>query len=97
MPQILGRFSKQPDEVLDYDVQFMDWFENRDDAYASHTTAVDDAGITVVSSTQVSGTDTIRVVLSGGTNNASYKVTVRLTTTAGIVKEADFIVKVKAV
>lgn len=96
MPQILGRFTKQPAEVLDYDVQFSDWFENREDTYVSHTTEVED-GITMVSSELLPGTTTIRVILSGGTNNASYQVTVLLTTSSGVVKEADFIVKVKAI
>ncbi len=41
--------------------------------------------------------EVVTVVLSGGTDGASYKVTVLLTTSDGIVKEADFIVRIKAV
>ena len=94
MASILGRFVKQPDEVLDYDVDYTDWFTNRTDA-ASTFTAVAEPGIVVDSSARTG--NVVKVVLSGGTANAQYKVTVKLTTSTGIVKEADFIVKVKAV
>ncbi len=96
MPTIIGRDTKQPDEVLDYDVDFTDWFANREDVYSSFT-ATADTGITVVSSAKLAGVNKIRVVLSGGANGSQYKVTVLLTTSSGVVKEADFIVKIKAV
>lgn len=94
MASILGRFVKQPDEVLDYDVDYTDWFTNRDDVPSSYV-AVAETGIVIDSSARTD--NVVKVVLSGGTAGRSYKVTVRLTTDTGIVKEADFIVKVKAV
>lgn len=94
MPSILGKFSKQPDEILDYDVDYSDWFSSRADTPASHS-VVAEAGITKVSDALTGST--VRVVLSGGTSGESYKITVLLTTSDGIVKEADFVVKVKAV
>jgi hypothetical protein len=39
----------------------------------------------------------VKVILSGGTDGEAYKVTVRLTTSAGLVKEVDFQVKIKEV
>lgn len=97
MPSILGRFTKQSDEVLDYDVDFEDWFTNRTDAPDSFTVSAE-TGITVVGSSMAS-TYVVRVVLSGGTDGESYKITVLLTTDAAtpITKEADFVVKVKDV
>lgn len=97
MPSILGRFIKQSGETLDYDVDYEDWFEGRADAPASFT-ATAEAGITVAASSMAS-TYVVRVVLSGGTDGESYKITVRLTTNAAtpIIKEADFVVKVKDV
>lgn len=92
--QILGRFEKQPAEILDYQVDYADWFENRSDAPASFVTVIP-TGITEVSSSR-SGT-VVTVVLAGGDADESYKITVRLTTSAGLVKEADFIVRVKEV
>ena len=94
MTAVRGKFNKQPAEILDYDVDFTDWFTNRTDSPASHI-VVAETGITVVSGTRTG--NVVKVILSGGTDNASYKITVRLTTTAGLVKEADFTVKVKEV
>lgn len=96
MPSILGRFTKQPDEALDYTVDFSDWFSTRGDAPSSYVVVVED-GLTLDGDSRAG--EVVTVVLSGGTSGASYKVTVRLTTDAAtpITKEADFIVKVKAV
>lgn len=95
--RVVGRFQKQPDEILDYDVDFGPWFSNRDDEPAAvdpiDVTGSD--GITLVSSS-ITG-NVVKVILSGGTADTTYKVTVLLTTSAGLVKEADFEVKVKAV
>lgn len=96
MSSVLGRFTKQSAEILDYYVSFSDWFANRSDAPAS-VDVTSDSGITVADS-GLSGT-TAKVVLSGGVNGTRYKITVRLTTNAtpAIVKEADFYVTVKDV
>lgn len=94
MAAILGRFVKQPAEVLDYDVDYTDWFSNRADAPSAAAVSVP-TGITLVSSILVGRT--VKVTLSGGVAGERYKVTVLLTTTAGMVKEADFIVSVKDV
>lgn len=94
MTTILGKFAKQPSEVLDYDVDFSDWFSNRTDTPASYTVTVE-TGITKVADNRTG--NVVKVILSGGTNGTKYKVTVLLTTSAGLVKEADFTVTVKAV
>lgn len=93
---ILGRFVKQSGETLDYRIDYSDWFATRADSPASFTVSVD-AGITLAASSRQGSV--VTVVLSGGTSGAQYKVTVRVTTdaTPPIVKEADFIVKVKDV
>ena len=94
MAAILGRYVKQPDEVLDYDVDYTDWFSNRTDTPTSHD-VVAAAGITLVTSARTG--KVVKSVLSGGVDGEQYKITTRLTTSTGMVKEADFIVKVKAV
>jgi len=91
---IIGKQVKQPSEVLDYQVDFSEWFSNREDTPASHTVTAD-TGITLVSNALAG--EVVTVVLGGGTCGESYKITVLLTTSGGIVKEADFVVKVKAV
>lgn len=89
---ILGRFVKQPGETLDYPVSYDDWFVGRSDTPMSHAVTAE-TGITVVGSSR-SG-NVVTVTLSGGTHGSKYKITVQLSTTAGIVREADFIVAVK--
>jgi hypothetical protein len=90
---ILGKFQKQPAEILDYDVDFTDWFSNRTDTPASFT-AVAEPGCSIVSAR----TDlVVKVVMEGGTAGTKYKITVKLTTTAGLVKEVDFTVLVKEI
>jgi hypothetical protein len=89
---VLGRFVKQPSEVLDYDVDFSDWFEVRTDTPSSHA-VVAETGITVVGSSRTG--NVVKVVLSGGTAGTKYKITVRLTTNTFLVKEAEFVVAIK--
>ena len=91
---ILGKFQKQPNEILDYDVDYSDWFSNRDDTPASFA-IVAEPGITVVGSSRTG--NVVKVVLSEGVALTKYKITVRLTTSAGLMKEADFTVTVKEV
>lgn len=90
---ILGKFIKQPAEILDYDVDFSDWLADRNDTPLSYT-AEATAGITIDGSARTG--NVIKVLLSGGTAGR-YKITVRLTTDAGLVKEAEFIVTVKEI
>lgn len=94
MTVILGKFSKQPSEILDYDVDYTDWFKGRTDTPASFVVSAE-PGITIVGSARTG--NIIKVILSGGTSGTKYKITVRLTTAAGLVKEADFTVAVKEV
>lgn len=95
--KIIGKFQKQPAEILDYDVDYTDWFSNRTDTPAAVTpiSVTVETGITLVSSV-LTGL-IVKIILSGGTGGTKYKTTVRLTTAAGLVKEADFTVAVKAV
>lgn len=89
---LLGKFFKQVSEILDYDVDFTDWFSKRSDTPASYVVVVE-AGITKITDSRVGFI--VKVLLSGGTNGTRYKITVRMTSTAGLVKEVDFTVTVK--
>lgn len=90
---LLGRFTKQPDEILDYDLDFTDFFEGRSDTPASFTVTAE-TGITVVGSSRTG--NVVKVILSGGVSGTAYKITVLLTTSTGIKREGDFQVTVKA-
>lgn len=95
---ILGRYTMQPGETLDFDVSYDDWFTGRADTYLSHV-AVVEAGLVLVGS--IANGNVIKCVVKPDplvyVNGQRYKVTVRLTTTSGIVKEADFYITVKEV
>jgi len=92
---IIGRFDKQPNEVLDYYTDLTPWLPNGDFATSAATTA--DAGIVVDSTIIANGGKGIRVWLSGGTSGQKYKIQVRFTTDQSRVKEYEFTVKVKEV
>jgi len=91
---IIGTFSKQPVEVLDYDIDCSEWLVS-DDALASATAVADAAGLTVDS--VLISSPRIKVWISGGTNGLTYKVTVTITTEDGRVKQVEFRVRVRDV
>jgi len=87
----LQKFTKQPNDVLDYDVDFSDWMVSGDEVDGVTVSA--DAGVTVDS---YAFTDEIvKVWLSGGTDGETYKITVLATTEGGRSKEQEFRIKVK--
>lgn len=90
---ILGTFTKQPSEVLDYDVDFTDWLPTDDIVETAAVTA--DAGLTVDSHEVISAGTAVKVWLSGGTAGTTYKVQVTANSNAGRVKEAEFKIRVK--
>lgn len=89
---ILGRFQKQPADVLDYDFDYSDWLEDRADTISTFSITAD-AGITVGASAHVSGV--VKVFLSGGTDGSSYKITCTVVTTGARTKQAEIVVKIK--
>lgn len=91
------RLPKQPNEVLPYDFDFGPWLANEDDALqasllTSEVTA--DAGITIEEKTHDIATGVVQVRISGGTAGHRYKVTCRITTAGGKVKELEFVLVV---
>jgi hypothetical protein len=94
--KILGKFEKQPQEQLTYQVDYSEWFSNRTDAPSSFVVTAA-TGLTVVDATRV-GTS-IYITVSGGVDQTNYGVSVLLTTdsTPSNTKEANFVVKVKDV
>lgn len=89
---ILAKFTKQPADVQDYDISFVEWLAGFSDTGATVAVTAE-TGITLLSSTLVAGI--VKVWLSGGTDLISYKITVTLTTTGGRVKQVEIVIKVK--
>jgi len=88
----MKKFDKQPSEVLDYDIDASEWLTQGDNIIGI-SVAVDDPGLSV-NNTTVSD-DRIKIWLSGGSDGVTYKVTTKISTDDGRVKEVDFNVRVK--
>lgn len=98
---ILKKFSKQPSEVQDYDIDFSPWLTGLSDTISSFVatsepvTAEGESGIPPAIDTSAQAGSRIKVWMSGGTDGSASKVTVRVTTAGGRVKEDEIIVRVK--
>jgi hypothetical protein len=82
---------KQPNDVLDYDVDFSDFFPS-DDTITTATaevTEIDPDTDLVVDSVSIDGL-TVKVWLSAGITGTTYKVTTTASTSGGRVKEQEF-------
>jgi len=91
---ILETFTKQPADVQDYDIDFAEYLDGLADTAATDAVTAD-PGITVMSHTVIG--KTVKVWLSGGVHLGRYKVTVRLTTAGGRVKEVEILILVREV
>lgn len=89
---ILEKFEKQPADVQDFDISYVDWLADMADTAVSSVVTTD-PGIVLDSHSLTNGV--VKVWLSGGTSGVSYKVTATLTTTAGRVKQSEIVVKVR--
>jgi len=83
-------FTKDPNAVLDYSVDWSRWLDG--DTIATSVWTVP-AGLTKVSDANTTTKTT--AWLSGGTADQSYTVTNRITTTGGRTEDRSFIVKVE--
>lgn len=92
---LLGSMTKQPREILDFDIDYATALTARTDTLATKTVEVSPAGLTVISST-IDGSK-IKVIVSLGTDAVTYTVTVLATTTAGLVFEDEVSVIVEEV
>lgn len=88
---ILGKFIKQPADVVDYDIDYSDWLSSGD-TVASATSTVSPTGLTL--GTIVVSSTSVKHWLSGGTSGVTYKVTVTAVTTGGRTVQHEFRVKV---
>lgn len=90
---ILDTYTKQPAEVLDYDIDYTDWLETGDTIASKTVTA--EAGLTVDSSAIWGASKKLKAWISGGTAGTTYKVTATIVTVGGCTKEDEFKVRVK--
>jgi hypothetical protein len=89
---IIGRYQKQPSEILDYDIDFTDWLEGRTDTIDTYTVSVP-SDLTLSASNRTG--NVIKVLIGGGQNGVKYKVTVSVVTDTTLVKEVEFLLTIK--
>ena len=95
--EVLETFYKQPADVQDYDINYTRYLRGLNDtprlldAYEVDTPV----GIELLSSS-ITG-NVVKVWLAGGTAGTKYKITVRMFTTGGRVKEAEIVIHVKQI
>ena len=87
----IGNFIKDPDETLDYTVDYSAFLPATDEI----TSAAWNAGTLSVTSQSFSD-KTATVWLSGGVEGTKYTVTSRIVTSEGRIVERSFIIKVKS-
>jgi len=90
---MLGTFTQQPAEVLDYDINTDEWLSD-DDEIISVTTAVD-TGLTVQGAVIFNAGRSVKLWITGGTSGSTYKVEVTMTTDDGRVKQAELRFRIK--
>lgn len=93
---LIGSFTKQPGEILDFDISYATVLAGRTDTISTKVVTVAPVGLTIVTST-ITGGNLIKVVVSAGTDAVSYKVTTSATSTAGLVYEDEVTVLVAEV
>ena len=91
---ILTTYTKQPAEVLDYDVDFSSWIP-AGDAIISATATVSPSGLTVGAPIIFAAENYVKVWVSSGTSGNTYKVEITATTDDGRVNQVElkFVVK----
>ena len=99
---VLGKFIKQPTEVIDYDIDFSQFLTEGDTLVTVGDPPVPiplDVSVTpaglVIGGTYVRNGTVVKQWLSGGTVGERYKVTLTVTSGGGRVKQVEFIVRVK--
>jgi hypothetical protein len=86
-------FHKQPREIRDINFHFTDWLAVRPGVTPANYTVNLTAGLTLVGSSMTDGV--VKVVIGGGEDRASYKVSVLLETNTPQKREADCRVHVR--
>ena len=91
---LLGKFVKQPAEVLDYRFDFTEWLRDCQDTIADkQVDAFGDGALQVTQVDQLDGS--VAALVAGGVNGKTYKLTCTITTAGGRKKEADIQIRIK--
>ena len=94
---LLGTFTKQPSEIVDFDISYITVLLGRADTIASAAITVAPSGLTVPGTGTVTGGNNVKAVISTGTTSVSYTITVKATTSGGLLFEDEIVVLVTEV
>jgi len=94
---LLGSFTKQPREVLDCDFTYTTVLAGRTETIVGQTAEITPGGGLTVSAGTIFTGNKIKYVVSGGTDNISYKLTVLATSSAGLIYEDEINILVEEV
>jgi hypothetical protein len=90
---VIGSFTQQPADKLDYDVDYSEWLQTGDSVLSTVVTA-SPSGLTL--SDLIVGSK-VKVWVSGGVNLTKYKITVTTTTALGRIKQDELKVSIKEI
>lgn len=79
---LLGSFTKQPGETLDCDISYETVLAGRADLIVNKSTDVNPIGLTVSTSTIINDGTGIKLVVTGGSDGATYRITVTATSSS---------------
>lgn len=79
---LLGSFTKQPGETLDFDVSYTTVLAGRSDTIVTKSVSVSPGGGLTVPTSTLSGGNLIKVNVTGGTTSVLYTVTITATSNA---------------
>ena len=86
-------FTKDPDALIDYIVEWSEWMPTGDNLVSANTTA--QSGITVDSQAVTTASALHTIWLSGGAPGTTYRITSRIYTNGGRRDERSFFVRVR--
>lgn len=89
------KYTKDPDAVLDYSIDWSDWLPDTDTITASTYTVASDAADAVVVDDSSFTTTTTTVWLTGGVVGTKYTVTNHITTSAGRQDDRSLTISIK--
>lgn len=93
----LGRFTKTPNEVKRYKIEYSDWLDTGEYVSAATFTQLSGTGLLTIVTNAITGTSTqLTFAVSGGSDGVDYEIAVRTTTTGNQVKEDSIVFSVRA-
>lgn len=92
---VVGRPRQQPNDVQDYDIDYSEWFPLDDEIVGAVISC--EPAMPMPPSFAIESPRVKVWVYAGGTDDETYKVTVRAITSGGREKEAELLVRIKEV